>query len=100
MGVQGVVLRLRVENPDEILEIRESWPYHYYICAWRVELSGMCSCTQKAITAADAEEAVWVVSGLLRDPEGIRRGMDRLMDEERAAANRRIPRAPPQRGAD
>jgi len=91
---------LRVENPDEILKTRGSWPYHYYICARRVELRGMCSCTQKAITAADAEEGVWVVSGLLRDPERIRRGMDRLMDEERAAANRRIPRAPPQRGAD
>jgi Recombinase/Recombinase zinc beta ribbon domain len=58
-------------------------PYHYYICARRVELRGMCSCTQKAIRAADAEEALWVVSGLLRDHERIQRGMERLMDEER-----------------
>jgi hypothetical protein len=32
------------------------FPYHYYICVRRVELRGMCSCTQRAIRALDAEE--------------------------------------------
>jgi len=67
-------------------------PYHYYICRQRVELRGMCSCTQKAIQAVDAEEAIWgFISRLLKDPERIRLGMDRLIEEERAAANRGDP---------
>jgi hypothetical protein len=67
-------------------------PYHYYLCARRVELRGMCSCTQKAIRAVDAEEAIWeFISRLLKDPERIRLGMERLIDEERAAANRGDP---------
>ncbi len=67
-------------------------PYHYYICMRRFELKGMCSCTQKAIRAGDAEEAIWeFISRLLKDRERIRAGMDRLIDEERAAANRGDP---------
>jgi hypothetical protein len=67
-------------------------PYHYYICARRVELRGMCSCTQKAVRAVEAEEAIWeFISRLLKDPERIRLGMERLIDEERSAANRGNP---------
>jgi site-specific DNA recombinase len=67
-------------------------PYHYYICTRRVELRKMCSCTQKALRAADVEEAMWgFVSRLLKDPETIRRGMERLIEQERAAANRGDP---------
>jgi site-specific DNA recombinase len=67
-------------------------PYHYYICTRRFELRGMCSCKQKAIRAVDAEEAIWeFISRLLKDPERIRIGMDRLIDEERAAASRGDP---------
>jgi len=76
-------------------------PYHYYICSRRVELRGMCSCTQKAIRALDAEEAIWgFVSRLLKDPERIRLGMERLIDEERSAANRGDPQSTAKAWAD
>jgi site-specific DNA recombinase len=76
-------------------------PYHYYICMRRFELRGMCSCTQKAIRAADAEEAIWeFISRLLKDPERIRLGMDRLIDEERAAASRGDPESTAKAWAD
>jgi len=76
-------------------------PYHYYICMRRFELKGMCSCTQKAIRAGDAEEAIWeFISRLLKDPERIRVGMDRLIDEERAAANRGDPESTAKAWAD
>jgi len=76
-------------------------PYHYYICRQRVELRGMCSCTQKAIRALDAEEAIWgFVSRLLKDPERIRLGMERLIDEERAAVNRGDPQSTAKAWAD
>jgi site-specific DNA recombinase len=76
-------------------------PYHYYLCARRVELRGMCSCTQKAVRAAGAEEAIWgFVSRLLKDPERIRLGMERLIDEERAAANRGDPESTAKAWAD
>src|SRR5215203_1871706 len=76
-------------------------PYHYYICMRRFELKGMCSCTQKAIRAGDAEEAIWeFISRLLKDPERIRIGMDRLIDEERAAANRGDPESTAKAWAD
>jgi len=64
-------------------------PYHYYICMRRFELKGMCSCTQKAIRAGDAEEAIWeFISRLLKDPERIRLGMDRLIDEDSVLTDR------------
>jgi hypothetical protein len=76
-------------------------PYHYYICMRRFELRGMCSCTQKAIRAVDAEEAVWeFISRLLKDPERIRLGMECLIDEERAAANRGDPESTAKAWAD
>src|SRR5215210_3427200 len=76
-------------------------PYHYYICARRVELRGMCSCTQKAIRALDAEESIWgFISRLLKDPERIRLGMERLIDEERAAVSRGDPESTTKAWAD
>jgi site-specific DNA recombinase len=76
-------------------------PYHYYICMRRFELRGMCSCTQKAIRAGDAEEPIWeFISRLLKDPDRIRIGMDRLIDEERAAANRGDPESTAKAWAD
>jgi site-specific DNA recombinase len=61
-------------------------PYHYYMCSRRVELRRMCTCTQKALRGADAEEAIWgFVSRLLKDPDTIRRGMERLIEQERSA---------------
>src|SRR5215208_3398157 len=76
-------------------------PYHYYMCSRRVELRKMCSCTQKALRAADVEEAIWgFVSRLLKDPDTIRRGMERLRDQERAAANRGDPEGAAKAWAD
>ena len=46
--------------------------------------SGLCA--QGAVRATEAEPVVWsFVSGLLKDPERIRAGVERLVDEERAA---------------
>ena len=43
----------------------------------------------KALRAADAERAVWdFVSSLLRDPKEIRRGMERLIEQERTSSTR------------
>jgi endonuclease III len=61
----------------------------------------MCSCTQKAIRALDAEEAIWrFVSRLLKDPDTIRRGMERLIEQERASANRGDPQSTAKAWAD
>jgi site-specific DNA recombinase len=60
--------------------------YHYYLCNRRNELRKMCSCTQKALRAEEAEAAIWeFVSRLLKDPETIRVGMERLIEQERSA---------------
>jgi site-specific DNA recombinase len=76
-------------------------PYHYYICMRRFELRGMCTCTQKAIRAVDAEEAIWeFISRLLKDPERIRLGMERLIDEERETASRGDPHSTAKAWAD
>jgi hypothetical protein len=92
---------VRDEAQDEDDEPEGRGPYHYYICMRRFELRGMCSCTQKAIRAVDAEEAIWeFISRLLKDPERIRHGMERLIDEERAAANRGDPESTAKAWAD
>jgi site-specific DNA recombinase len=67
-------------------------PYHYYMCTRRLELRKMCSCTQRSLRAAEVEGPIWdFVSRLLKDPDTIRRGMERLIEQERAAANRGDP---------
>jgi len=75
--------------------------YYYYMCTRRLELRGMCSCSQKAIRAVDAEEAIWeFISRLLKDPERVQLGMERLIVEERAAANRGDPQSTAKAWAD
>lgn len=58
--------------------------YHYYLCKQRKERRQACDCEQRAVRAAEAEGRVWAfVAGLLRDPERVRRGVERLIEEER-----------------
>ena len=60
--------------------------YHYYICVRRNELRKMCSCKQHALRAQEVEGEVWsFVSSLLKDPERIHAGMERLIEQERTA---------------
>ena len=49
-------------------------------------MGGSGQCKQGAVRAAEAEPVLWsFVSGLLKDPERIRAGMERLIDEERTS---------------
>ena len=58
--------------------------YHYYVCKQRKRRKRACGCTQRGVKAIEAESAVWeFVSDLLRDPEHVRRGMERLIEQER-----------------
>jgi site-specific DNA recombinase len=69
--------------------------YHYYLCQSRKEQGSLATCTQKAVNVCDVEAPVWkFVSGLLKDPERIRAGMERLIDQERASGH-----ADPERAA-
>jgi DNA repair ATPase RecN len=58
-------------------------PYHYYKCFRRSDYKrGICE--QKSFRAERVEASVWeFVSSLLKDPERIRAGMDRLIEQER-----------------
>jgi site-specific DNA recombinase len=58
-------------------------PYHYYKCFRRSDYKrGICE--QKSLRAEMVEAALWsFVSELLKEPERIRAGMDRLIEEER-----------------
>jgi hypothetical protein len=61
-------------------------PYHYYVCNQRKDRGRECDCTQRAVRATEAECVVWTfVSNLLREPETIRVGMERLIEEERTS---------------
>jgi site-specific DNA recombinase len=69
--------------------------YHYYKCKRRSQLGRMGSCAQKSLRPTEVEPVVWrFISGLLRDPEKIRVGMEKLIDEEQA-----IGRGDPEREA-
>ncbi len=58
--------------------------YYYYTCNRRRKLRKMRGCEQKSLSALEVEAQVWeLVSGLLKDPERIRAGMNRLIEEER-----------------
>jgi hypothetical protein len=58
--------------------------YHYYTCNRRRKLRKMGGCAQKSLPALEGEAQVWeLVSSLLRDPDRIRGGMNRLIEEER-----------------
>jgi Recombinase zinc beta ribbon domain len=58
-------------------------PYHYYKCFRRSDYKrGICE--QKSLRAERVEASVWAfASSLLKDPERIRVGMDRLIEQER-----------------
>jgi site-specific DNA recombinase len=64
--------------------------FHYYSCRSRYNTGPNRGCgNRKHLRAGQIEEQVWAfVSGLLRDPERIRTGLDRLIEEERATAGR------------
>ncbi len=58
-------------------------PYHYYGCAQRRQLGKKCDCKQPSIQEHRVEPVVWdFVSWLLKDPEHIRRGIERMIDRE------------------
>jgi site-specific DNA recombinase len=59
---------------------------HYYSCRSRYNTGPSRDCSnRKHLRAEKIEEQVWVfVRGLLRDPERIRAGLDRLLEEERS----------------
>jgi hypothetical protein len=61
--------------------------YFYYHCYQRRMLGSMASCAQKALSASEVEEAVWrLVSSLLKKPEHIKHGMERMIALERERA--------------
>src|SRR5918999_5471264 len=64
--------------------------FHYYTCSSRYNTGPSRDCSnRKYLRAEQIEEQVWgFVRGLLRDPERIRRGLDRLIEEERIHAGR------------
>lgn len=64
--------------------------YHYYICRRRGAEKKARSCTQECIRAEPAEAEIWgFISGLLKDPERIRAGMEKLIEQERSFAGGR-----------
>ena len=64
------------------MNIRD-YSYHYYICS-RVAAHNKSACLQRSIRADTLEPMVWkLVSGLLKDPEKLRDGLDTLITEER-----------------
>jgi site-specific DNA recombinase len=63
---------------------------HYYSCRSRYNTGPKRDCAnRKHLRAERIEQQVWgFVRGLLRDPERIRAGLDRLIEEERVEAGR------------
>jgi site-specific DNA recombinase len=64
--------------------------FHYYSCRSRYNTGPSRDCSNKKyLRAEQIEEQVWeFVYRLLRDPERIRAGLDRLIEEERTNAGR------------
>src|SRR5215210_4554639 len=63
--------------------------YHYYSCAKRRDFRSKGPCRQKSLRAEHVEPIVWeFISGLLKDPERIRVGMNALIEREREAGSR------------
>ena len=57
--------------------------YHYYACNRRRQLRKICERAQRSLSATEVEETVWrFVSVLLKDPEKVRAGMNRLIEQE------------------
>ncbi len=60
------------------------YTYYYYVCARRNEVGPMGSCRQRVLRAEEAEADVWeFVSGALKDPERLRIGYERMIEDER-----------------
>jgi hypothetical protein len=63
--------------------------YHYYPCKQRKGHRQACDREQRAVRTTEAEGRVWAfVAGLLRDPGKVRRGIERLVEEERMPPTR------------
>jgi site-specific DNA recombinase len=62
--------------------------FHYYSCRSRYNTGPARDCgNRKHLRAEEIEEQVWeFVRGLLRDPDRISAGLDRLIEDERASA--------------
>jgi site-specific DNA recombinase len=61
-------------------------PYYYYTCHKRRERGRKDRCREPSLRFHKVEPLIWeFVSGMLRDPERIRTGMDRLIERERGA---------------
>jgi site-specific DNA recombinase len=77
---------LRPNNPHK----KSKGQFHYYTCRSRYNTGPSRDCSnRKYLRAEQIEEQVWgFVRGLLRDPERIRAGLDRLIEEERTQATR------------
>ncbi|MDQ3911638.1 MAG: recombinase family protein [Actinomycetota bacterium] len=76
----GASMQTKSTNPEKNKKV-----YRYYYCVRRNKLSKMCGCRQQALRVEEVEPVIWeFVSGLLLDPERIRAGMNRLIDQERA----------------
>src|SRR5918998_3429808 len=67
---------------------KSSGRFHYYRCRYRYNTGPSRDCSnRKFLQAEQIEEQVWgFLRGLLRDPERIRAGIDRLIEEERTDA--------------
>jgi hypothetical protein len=57
--------------------------YHYYACNRRRQLHKMCECTQRSLSVTEVESRVWgFVSELLTEPERVRAGMNRIIEQQ------------------
>ena len=76
-------------RPNSAHKKREG-QFHYYTCRSRYGTGPSRDCgNRKYLRAEQIEEQVWgFVRRLLRDPERIRAGLDRLIEEERTDAGR------------
>ena len=77
----GAAMRTQTTNP------RGRGLYYYYACTRRRKFRKMCNCKQSAMQAHKVEPVVWgFVSGLLKDSERVRHGMEKMIALERAGA--------------
>jgi site-specific DNA recombinase len=73
----GRKMQTKTTNPP-------GYTYHYYVCARRNEVGPMGSCRQRVLRAEETEAEVWeFVSGVLKDPERLRVGYERMIEDER-----------------
>src|ERR671911_650483 len=75
-------------RPNSAQKKKSGGRFHYYSCRYNTGPSRDCS-NRKFLRAEQIEEQVWgFVRGLLRDPQRIRVGIDRLIEEELTDAGR------------